>query len=74
MLLTAVLVLVLVFRQRPAVWISVGILTAVLLPVVVSLVAVSMLFRMIMNPDTGTLNRLLSAVHLRRFQITGQVP
>ena len=32
-LLTAVLVLVLVFRQRPVVWISVGILAAVFLPV-----------------------------------------
>lgn len=32
-MLTAILVLVLVFRQRPSVWISVGILAAVLLPV-----------------------------------------
>ena len=32
-MLTAILVLVLVFRQRPAVWISVGILAAVFLPV-----------------------------------------
>jgi ABC-type sugar transport system permease subunit len=36
----------------------------VFLPVVVSLVAISMLFRMIMNPDTGTLNRILGAVSL----------
>ena len=36
----------------------------IFLPVVVSLVAVSMLFRMIMNPDTGTLNRALHAVGL----------
>lgn len=40
----------------------------VFLPVVVSLVAVSMLFRMIMNPDTGTLNRILVALHLPRSQ------
>ena len=32
-MLTAILVLVLVFRQRPSVWISVGILAAVFLPV-----------------------------------------
>lgn len=36
----------------------------VFLPVVVSLVAVAMLFRMIMNPDTGTFNRVLSSVGL----------
>jgi multiple sugar transport system permease protein len=36
----------------------------IFLPVVVSLVAVSMLFRMIMNPDTGTLNRALNSVGL----------
>jgi ABC-type sugar transport system permease subunit len=36
----------------------------VFLPVVVSLVAISMLFRMIMNPDTGTLNRILHALNL----------
>jgi ABC-type sugar transport system permease subunit len=36
----------------------------VFLPVVVSLVAVSMLFRMIMNPDTGTFNRVLSTIGL----------
>lgn len=36
----------------------------VFLPVVVSLVAISMLFRMIMNPDTGTLNRILAALSL----------
>lgn len=40
----------------------------VFLPVVVSLVAVSMLFRMIMNPDTGTLNRILSTLHLPTSQ------
>lgn len=34
------------------------------LPVVVSVVAVSLLFRMIMNPDTGSLNRILSAIGL----------
>lgn len=36
----------------------------VFLPVVVSLVAISMLFRMIMNPDTGMLNRILATLHL----------
>ncbi len=36
----------------------------IFLPVVVSLVAVSMLFRMIMNPDTGTLNRALHTLGL----------
>jgi ABC-type sugar transport system permease subunit len=36
----------------------------VFLPVVVSLVAISMLFRMLMNPDFGIFNRVLSAAHL----------
>lgn len=40
----------------------------VFLPVVVSLVAVSMLFRMIMNPQTGSLNRILSTLHLPTSQ------
>lgn len=40
----------------------------VFLPVVVSLVAVSMLFRMIMNPETGSLNRILSTLHLPTSQ------
>lgn len=36
----------------------------VFLPVVVSLVAISLLFRMLMNPDTGTLNQILRALGL----------
>jgi multiple sugar transport system permease protein len=36
----------------------------IFLPVVVSIIAISMLFRMIMNPDTGTLNQLLALVGL----------
>jgi ABC-type sugar transport system permease subunit len=36
----------------------------VFLPFVVSLVAIAMLFRMIMNPDSGALNRIISSMGL----------
>lgn len=36
----------------------------VFLPVVVSLVAIAMLFRMLMNPDFGVFNSVLGALHL----------
>ena len=40
----------------------------IFVPVVVSLVAVSLLFRMVMDPEVGQLNKLLSAVGLPELQ------